>query len=263
MLKQRIISAIVGGLLLIGLLFLGKYPFFLVILAIVLFSLDEFYSLLRFRGMQPNAVLGMLGGLFLCLGALLGKEGGMMFALALSVFTILIWQIFTLGRTSISNSTLTIFGSFYIGFLLAHTILIRGLGEHGPFLMLLVFIGTWVCDTAAYGAGVKIGKRKLAPQVSPNKTWEGTIGGALASSISLGLICLAFFPWLSFLRGSILGLAIGIASPLGDLAESRLKREMRVKNTGSLIPGHGGVLDRFDSLIFTAPVAYYLLKLLL
>lgn len=186
-----------------------------------------------------------------------------MFALALSAFTILVWQIFTLGRTSISDNTLTIFGSFYIGFLLAHMILIRGLGEHGPFLMLLVFIGTWICDTAAYGAGVKIGKRKLAPQVSPNKTWEGTIGGALASSISLGLICLAFFPWFSFLRGLTLGLAIGIASPLGDLAESRLKREMRVKNTGSLIPGHGGVLDRFDSLTFTAPVAYYLLKLLL
>jgi phosphatidate cytidylyltransferase len=122
-------------------------------------------------------------------------------------------------------------------------------------------VATWIADTSAYGVGSSIGKRKLAPLISPHKTWEGTMAAVLVTPLVLAF--LTFFPKITISERIFLGFLIGITSQLGDLAESKLKREMKVKDAGWLIPGHGGILDRFDSLLFGGVVAYYYLKFIM
>jgi len=150
-------------------------------------------------------------------------------------------------------------GPVYVSLLFSHLILLQGLGKNGPFLVLAVFIGTWSADIAAYAGGHLMGRRKLAPHISPGKTWEGVIIGFL---VTLVVLILLAFPGLNLSQRVLLGLAISVFAPLGDLVESSFKREAKIKDTGSLIPGHGGILDRFDSLLFTGTVSYYLIRIL-
>lgn len=161
-------------------------------------------------------------------------------------------------------------GALYLGLLLA---CLGGLeGRPSPdaapggaaagkalFALAVVF----ACDTGAYTVGTLFGHHRLWPAVSPKKTWEGLAGGLLAAVLTAGLLARPLVPGLGFLPGALLGLAAGVAAQLGDLVESRLKREAAVKDAGGIIPGHGGVLDRLDSLIFAAPVFAVGLKLLL
>ncbi|MDI6822554.1 MAG: phosphatidate cytidylyltransferase [Actinomycetota bacterium] len=271
MLKQRVLSAVIYGVILLGFLFLGRIPFFVLVLALVLLGLREFYSL-PFENLKPDTAVGMLGGACFPTAALIKGQAGMGVALAFLIILVLIRGLLKAKKPTIYDVSLTIFGSLYVGFLLGHLILIYDLGTGlerfslieppinlGSLSVLLVFVATWVYDTIAYGGGRLMGRRKLAPKISLQKTWEGTILGLLASSAALGLM--AFIP-LSLAKRILMGLIIGIAAVLGDLFESSLKRVAGVKDTGSIIPGHGGILDRLDSLLFTAPVAYYLLKLL-
>jgi phosphatidate cytidylyltransferase len=127
----------------------------------------------------------------------------------------------------------------------------------GARLVFFVAAVTWVGDIVAYLVGIALGRHRLLPKVSPNKTVEGAVGGLLGSTAA-GLVCAwEFVPLLTPLTGALLGLAGGILGQLGDLVESLLKRDVGIKDTAGLIPGHGGVLDRFDSLLFSAPLLYY------
>jgi phosphatidate cytidylyltransferase len=150
------------------------------------------------------------------------------------------------------------FGVFYLAWLLGHMITLRQFAE-GPFLIFFLFLVTWANDTGAYYVGTFWGRHPLAPRISPRKTWEGAIGGLLGSVLA-ALACQAWFLD-SLSTGEALGagVLIGLAAPLGDLAESILKRSADVKDSGSILPGHGGLLDRIDSLIFTTPAFYYYL----
>jgi phosphatidate cytidylyltransferase len=125
----------------------------------------------------------------------------------------------------------------------------------GTKLVMVLFALVWVNDAGAFFAGSALGKRKLAPRISPNKTWEGTIGG-FAASVLLGLVIAALSRFTAG-QGLLLGVILGVIGPLGDLAESALKRGAGVKDSGALLPGHGGVLDRIDSVIVCAPLLYY------
>jgi phosphatidate cytidylyltransferase len=125
---------------------------------------------------------------------------------------------------------------------------------------LILLAGTWAGDTAAYFVGKKLGRNKLAPRLSPGKTVEGALGGLAGSALGASLVNF-FYPAASFSMIAILGLLVGVFGMLGDLFESSLKRTAGIKDTGVIIPGHGGVLDRFDSMIFTAPAAYYFVTL--
>ena len=127
--------------------------------------------------------------------------------------------------------------------------------EIGAYLVMLTFLCTWACDTGAYFIGSAIGKTKLAPKLSPNKTVEGAVAGVLSSV----LIAAAFGTFIKLPMGHApaMGAIFGVFSQLGDLSESAIKRELDVKDSGTLVPGHGGILDRFDSLLFTGPAAYY------
>src|SRR5680860_433093 len=137
----------------------------------------------------------------------------------------------------------------------SHLLLLRSL-EHGLGVTILVFGCTWSNDTAAFFVGRAFGKRKMAPQISPKKTMEGAFAG-LIGSVLFALVVKMYSPWLSLEQAAFLGLIVGLAGQWGDLFESAIKRDLRVKDSGRLFPGHGGVLDRFDSVLFAGMVAYW------
>lgn len=261
MLVKRIISAIVGIVILVGFLLLHRLAFSFLVTVIALIGLDEYYSLLRFKGANPNSILGIISGFVICLGAFFWGQPGLLGGLVLVLLAGLIWQLF--NKSKLVNLGLTLLGSCYIGALFSYLILLRDL-SYGVVAVLTIFVGTWVYDIAAYAGGATFGKTKLAPQISPHKTIEGAVCGSATSTLVIALLFL--FSWLPFihqgwivalLKGGFLGFLIGVAAPLGDLVESRFKREIGVKDTSSLIPGHGGILDRFDGLLFTSVVGFY------
>ncbi len=262
MLRERVISALVIAPVIVLFLLLGKYFFAFLIAVIAAVSLDELYSIFILRDFKPSLFIGILGGIALIAAALFGGKPGIVLVISLIVLILLVWQIFTQG--SIINTGLTLVGLLYIAFTLSHMVLQYSLG-FGRIGVLLVFIGTWVSDIFAYFIGSALGKRKIAPTISANKTLEGSIAGLIAPAVVLaGLFLLPWLPFLkqqgiplTLLKGLGMGIMIGVVAPLGDLIESRIKREMRVKDSGALIPGHGGFLDRFDSVLFTAVAGYY------
>lgn len=154
------------------------------------------------------------------------------------------------------------FGMFYVGVMLSYVYQIRTL-NNGLYLAFLVFLCSWGCDTCAYCVGVLIGKHKMAPKLSPKKSIEGAVGGVLGSALLTALYCFIFRAKMDIGGEEILILAIiaavaGLISMVGDLCASAIKRNYDIKDYGHLIPGHGGILDRFDSMIITAPIIYYL-----
>jgi len=180
-----------------------------------------------------------------------------------------------IGRAPLLSVSATVSGAIYTGGTLSFAVLVRHLPEvrgaapahpwEGTLLVLLPLTVTWVGDTAAYFIGKRLGKRRLAPRVSPNKTVAGGVAGligAAATGVLMGVVLrdLPNFP-VSPLAGGVVGLALGVAAQLGDLAESVLKREAGVKDSGTLLPGHGGALDRLDALFFTLPLGYGLILL--
>ncbi|MCZ6799371.1 MAG: phosphatidate cytidylyltransferase [Nitrospirae bacterium] len=149
-----------------------------------------------------------------------------------------------------------IFGVLYVGLLLGHYALLRNL-EHGVALVFFVIIVTWLSDTGGFFVGKTLGKHPLAPTLSPKKTVEGLLGGVLFSVIGATISQFTFVPFFSVGQCIMLGVGLALLGALGDLAESAIKRSVSVKDSGTIIPGHGGVLDRVDSLLFTGPAMYY------
>lgn len=167
-------------------------------------------------------------------------------------------------KNSLGNSSVAILGMVYVGFLLCHAVLIREyLGERrvGIFFLLLALAGSMLCDTGAYFVGRAYGKRKLIPHISPGKTVEGSIGG-----IAGGILGVYFFKWITDLffatplgwgQTTVLGIILAVVGMVGDLVESMFKRDAGVKDSGNVFPGHGGMLDRLDSPLFTLPATFY------
>lgn len=177
-------------------------------------------------------------------------------------FCAVLWIIayYDEGRLPIAAAYL-LGGPLYVGFLLAHAVALRGIGDGGDVgrdWLLFAMVGTFATDVGAFFTGRSVGRHRMAPNVSPGKTWEGAAGGlvsSVAASLVLGLVLsLGNSLW----QLALLGVAVGVSAQLGDLLESRLKRISQVKDAGSIIPGHGGVLDRLDSLLLSIPTVYYL-----
>lgn len=181
--------------------------------------------------------------------------------LAAILFITFAYYLFTRHELTLvlSQISLTIFGCVYVACLFSYAGLLRGL-DQGVFWIFILAGCTFSADTSAYFVGHWIGKHKLAPRVSPGKTIEGLVGG-IVGSIAAAFICKLIF-WHAFLNRDviILGALIGLIGPLGDLSESLIKRGVGVKDSGNLIPGHGGLLDRLDAVFFTAPLVYYYAK---
>lgn len=277
----RILTAVVGIPLAFVLVFFpGGIPFAVAMGAVSVFGAHEFYRGVRKVKARPVEWAGLLAVLFFVFSATTfryadGTTIGAIFPTALTLLLILSFTVEMIrkDRSPILNVGSTVFGAIYVGWLISHLVVLRGVWlvgvtpdaptvpvgpyspEIGACLVMLTFLGTWACDTGAYFLGRAFGKTKLAPRLSPNKTWEGAIGGFVASVVvTLGAGYVIHLPPVHSLA---LGALFGLLTQLGDLSESSIKRELDIKDFGTLVPGHGGILDRFDSLLFTGPIAYY------
>ena len=265
-LLPRIISAIVGGLLIISALVWNKWGFFAVFLAISSLTMLEFYRLMRLQDYLPIRFLGVIVGALLFIGMFF-IEGGYLpsvyhvalFPLASFVFLIKLYK-----KNDVHpfiNIALFYLGIMYVAvpFSLIN-ILVFYNGDYSYEIILGLLFLTWANDIGAYFTGILFGKTKLFERISPKKSWEGSIGGCILS-ISSSLVIGHYFKGLNTLEWVSVSVIVVIAGTYGDLVESHFKRSIQIKDSGSIIPGHGGFLDRFDSLLIAVPFVVVFLKL--
>ena len=252
---SRLVVAAVGIPLVLGMVYLGGWWVFSLAAVAATIALHEFWLLAR--PLSPLAPAGYVGGLLALVGAELGgvtwMVGGLLTTLALAF---LLKGISGARQTPTASISATLMGAAWIGFGLAFVILLRHSADHGRLAVITVILAVWGGDTFAYAGGRLLGRHKLAPMTSPGKTWEGFVFGTIAT-VFIVFVTLYKQHYLTVTQSIILGAVLAIAAPLGDLFESLLKRDMKVKDTGRLLGGHGGVLDRMDALLFAAPAAYF------
>ena len=263
---KRVIVAVVAIPLILITAYLGGYYFFSFITLVALLSFYEFFLLAKNKSVNANLVLGEIIVFLFLLNQMIDFTD-ITALLLLSSLSLLIAELFRNKGSALFNLGVTFLGIFYIGFFSASIIALREFYSNevnnyinGAYLVISILASIWMGDSAAYYFGTALGKHKLFPRVSPKKSWEGAIFGFI---FSIGTLILVKFIWLDFLsvwNVIILGIIIGFIGQIGDLVESLFKRDSAAKDSSSLIPGHGGFLDRFDSLIFSAPVIWMYLK---
>jgi phosphatidate cytidylyltransferase len=268
--KTRIISGLIGILLLLIVVYSNETVLGVSIFILSLIGIHEYYNAIAMAGYKPLKIAGYIT----CLPILLlsfnirfyENSNILAFIIFIGILFLFSAIIFAHKKFNIVDIALTVFGVLYIPFLFSFIILVRDL-KYGIFLIWLIFIGAFVTDTAAYFSGRYFGKTKLLPAISPKKTLEGSIGGILGT---MAVTCLygvyllngnhiTSIPFYNFV---IIGALNGVISQIGDWAASAIKRHVKVKDYGKFMPGHGGVLDRFDSILFTAPVVYFYITFL-
>ena len=255
---SRIAVAVVGLPLVLGLVYLGGWWLALLVLAAALLALHEFYSMTR--PLRPLVIAGYLAAVLTVVGARLGGVEWMVggFVAVFVVGFVLFTVAETRAPATVAMSS-TVLGAAWVALGLGYLVLLRQIPTHGTLAAFTVLLAVWAGDTAAYFAGRLVGRHRLAPTLSPGKTWEGLVVGS-ALTIFVAFIALYEQEFLTIGESIVLGVAIAIAAPLGDLFESALKRDMQVKDTGRLLAGHGGVLDRIDALLFAAAASYYVIR---
>lgn len=272
----RILSALVGIIFTVLLVFWpGGLPFAVAVCIVALLGANEFYGNVRKIGTRPIEWAGFAAVALFVVSARRYEVStiGSIFPAVITLFLILSFVVEFLrkDRAPVINIGTTVFGAIYVGWMISHMVVLRGMPgtirvgsynvEAGACLVMLTCLCTWACDSGAYFIGKSFGKKKIAPNLSPNKTVEGSIGGFL-SSVVLAIIT-GIVIHLPMCHAVALGTMFGILCQVGDLSESAIKRELALKDFGTIMPGHGGVLDRCDSLLFAAPAAYYYVVLFL
>lgn len=246
--------------------YFGNILFFMFVLMIALVSFYEYSALVKIKGADVNVYLGYLAIIFL-----LTNQYNFFFDTYSFVLTFVVLltgiELFRNRGSAIYNAGSTLLGVFYIGLFSSSLIGIRefyakidNLYNQGGLLIIAVFLTIWICDSAAFFGGSALGKHKLFPRVSPNKSWEGAIFGFIFAVLTMILAKIVFLNFLDWTTAVSLGIIIGIIGQLGDLIESMVKRDAGVKDSSNLIPGHGGIFDRFDSILYTAPVVLLYIK---
>jgi phosphatidate cytidylyltransferase len=272
-LPLRIATSVVAVPLLLLLAWIGGVAYLAFTLVLLALALREFNLLLESKGLLPHWKAGMAAVLLAPVATFQRLRTGRIQEWHLgALLTILVIGVLLAelrrgaGRHAIANSAATLLGVFYVGWLGTHIVALRelpwALGEpyaRGAAYAILPLVLVWTCDTAAYSFGRLFGRSRLMPDVSPKKTTEGAWAGLAAAVGAAFLSRATFAPFLTLWDAAILGFLVGVFGQLGDLVESLLKRDSDAKDTSQLIPGHGGVLDRFDSLFFAAPITYYYL----
>ncbi len=270
---QRILTAFVGVPVLYIIVYLGGVWFLILFLLIILLAQYEFLTLLRTNGSDAQKGSVLLSCVLLPVGAYFG----LIYATGVFIAIILVSLLIDLVQKRFENIVIrigvTLFGITYISFFLSHAVLLRNIGQKsnikiltenmqgmndmGFFLLIFVITCTFLNDTGAYYIGKWKGKRKLSPEISPGKTVEGTFGGIITAIITGGIVNLIFKSPLPYFFIFVFAFIVSLAAVFGDLFESMIKRSFGVKDSGAILPGHGGILDRFDSLIPVFPVSYY------
>lgn len=256
---SRILVGIVGLPLVLGMVWLGGWYLCVLLVAASLVALHELYWMTR--PLRPLVAAGYGGGVLGIVGA---QTGGLTWMLGgfLAVF-VLSFVLNGIAETRAPATfavSATVLGAAWIGFGLGHAMLLREIPKHAQLATFTVLLAVWAADTAAFFVGRVVGRHKLAPTLSPGKTWEGFVAGS-AAGIFVTFVALYSDKktFLTVWQTIVLGVVIVLAAAVGDLFESALKRDMQVKDTGRLLAGHGGMLDRVDSLLFAIPAAYYML----
>jgi phosphatidate cytidylyltransferase len=256
-LASRLVVGAAGLPLVLGLVYVGGWWLFLLVAAATLIALHEYTLVIR--SLRPVVLAAFTGALLALLGA---RLGGLHWTLAGFLATLpLAFVLHWIGTTRQSATVAiasTLLGVGWIGVGLAHLLLLRGLPVHGRLAAFTVLIAVWAGDIAAFFGGKLVGRHKLAPALSPAKTWEGFIFGSLAT-IFVTFVALYKEHYVSVGQSIMLGLVIAVTAPLGDFFESAVKRDMHVKDSGRILGGHGGVLDRVDALLFAGVASYYFL----
>jgi len=268
MLISRIASAAIGIVYLILAFYIGGWLLDLSVLGIALIGMYEFYTAVRHRGYNPVSWVGYLFIFWLFCSITLHLSG--FHAVLLSVLVVAFFCLFLTvvsQRWNLLDACLTVLGLIYPGLAFMSMILLYRAADYGKYLLIFTLFATWATDTFAYFTGLGLGKNKLCPRISPKKTVEGSIGGvvgSLVTGIVVGMVFTHSYNLeIGYLHYTVISLLCGITSQIGDLSASSIKRFCNIKDFGRILPGHGGILDRFDSILFTVPVvySYYLLFL--
>lgn len=257
-LAARVLSAIPAAIFAGFIVYQGGAVFAVGVLALGFVCLNELFAMYeRVLPIRLAAFLGV-GGLVAAAG--FGDERQVLLATAAFFPLLFLLALATPeregGPSLTASMSITALGTLWIGLGVAHAILLREL-EHGGAVVLAVLLGTFLGDTGAYLGGRLLGSRRLAPRISPNKTWEGLVIGALVATFTVWWFGLGA-EWMGGQRGILLGLGVAVAAPLGDLFESKVKRDAQTKDAGSLFGAHGGALDRLDAALFSLVAGYYL-----
>lgn len=270
----RVLVALAGIPLLAGAIIIGDWFFWGVFSAIALLSLYEYFLLSKALHLFPQHI----GGYILAFLLLIGLSSPIAESLPIHSLTAIVFlappavlalELWRNKHAPLHNAAVTLFGLLYVIMPFVAVLKLRFADfdkahipiESGSWLILSVFIGIWLCDSVAFFVGKSFGKHPLFKRVSPKKSWEGAIGGFLASAVGYAFFAQWFLPFIPLHHAVVLGSLIGITGQIGDLAESLLKRSAGIKDSSNLIPGHGGFLDRFDSILFAAPTTYIYLLL--
>ena len=262
MFKTRLISGILLVIAALLTIISGGYVLFFTLLCISLIGMQELYKAMGIHEDRTGLleIVGYLGAVLYYISLLLGFESYGLMAVLVSLILVMFVYVFTYPKYHANQVMAAFFGVVYVAVMLSFILMTRNLPD-GKFIVWLIFLCSWGCDTCAYCVGMLIGKHKMAPVLSPKKSVEGGVGGVVGAAL-LGVIYAAATQGPMVEYAVICGIG-ALISMVGDLAASAIKRNQRIKDYGKLIPGHGGILDRFDSVIFTAPVIYYLAKIIL
>jgi phosphatidate cytidylyltransferase len=253
---KRILVALPWIVFAIAISVAGGIVFALAMIAIGVVALREFEAMTeRYRMLVLPAYIAMAG---LVIAAHFGTAFNVLYVLAASLPLIFAFAARPQHQKGATVSIgVTLLGVVWIGIPLAHAVLLRDLPNHGAALLIDVLVGTFVADTAAYATGRMFGSHKITPNISPNKTVEGLIGGFVIGTMGFWFAGL-YQDWLSGVDALLIGAAVAAVAPIGDLFESMLKRDLGTKDSGTIFGPHGGLLDRLDAVFFTAVVGYYL-----
>lgn len=251
---SRLVVVAIGAPIVLGALWLGGWWLFALVALGSLVALHEFYAMAR--PMRPLVLAGYAGAIAALVGA---KLGGVEWMLGGFLLTLVLAFLFFLVATTRAPATAaissTVFGAAWIGFGLGFMLLLRAVPD-GRLAAFTVIIAVWVDDTAAYLIGRAVGRHKFSPAISPAKTWEGFVAGTVAGVFAV-FVSLYHQDFLSITESIVLGVVVTVAAALGDLFESAFKRDLEVKDSGRVLAGHGGVLDRVDAFLFAVPAAYF------
>lgn len=256
MLKTRFLTALVLIPLILGAVYVGGVVFFVLVSAVLIIAGYELFQMTRAAGWQATPLIGCIIIALLALEAYTARDWFRPLVAGIIVGTLVLGIAQHNREGWLVGWAITMAGALYIGGLGGYFLLVRAL-PNGMLWTILALVTAWATDSGAYLVGTRFGRHKFFPRISPKKTWEGAIGGELAAPLTLGALGWLFNVPLAHCLA--LGLLIGLACILGDLSESLLKRQTGVKDSSNIIPGHGGMLDRLDSLLFTAAVTYYYL----
>jgi len=267
MLGRRVLTAVIGIPIAIYIINYGEWLFAAAILILTLLAWHEFYIMLQNKNIRIFYNLGFLANLLILGCAWLGNPQEIIMVLFFTMLLILLKIVVSGNQFTVVDAAFSLLGIMYIGISFSHLLLLRfsdsslhiatswGTLSSGAAYLWLAFVGTWANDTFAYFVGSRFGKHKLCPAISPAKTIEGALGGMFGSI--LAILALGVLFQLPLGQSLVMGILVGLAAPIGDLTESAIKRFANVKDSGRILPGHGGILDRFDSILFVVPVIYY------